>query len=259
MIARGSRRRPGFLFEGSVALAVLLITCLGSGQGLGDVAEREKAKRDAAAREKARREAAPREKAEPAEAMPTEVTPAEAPPAEALPDEATPDEPVPAETTPDKPVPAEVKPAEAPPDDREAGPATPSPGADTLPAPVPAKPLVSRDERAGADPATATTPSLRFEDLPPDLPWCEPGLEMLRAWSESHQEYAAECVRADLPGFGRFDIEIVVSGDGRLEAAIVDPENGYTICLAERLRGRPMPRPVDGKRCRAKYGSQWRR
>jgi hypothetical protein len=254
MIARGSRRRPGFLFEGSVALAVLLIACLGYGQGLGDVAEREKAKRDAAAREKARREAAAREKAEPADAMPTEAPPAEAPPDEPLPAEAKP-----AEAPPDEPLPAEAKPAEAPPDDREAGPATPSPGADTLPALEPAEPLVSRDERAGADPASATTPSLSFEDLPPDLPWCEPGLEMLRAWSESHLEYAAECGRADLPSFGRFDIEIVVSGDGRLEAAIVDPENGYTTCLAERLRGRPMPRPVDGKRCRAKYGSQWRR
>jgi hypothetical protein len=220
-------------FEGTVVLGVVLAACLCSAQGLGDVAAREKAKRDAA-----KRDAATRDEAARADALRDAAARDEAEPAETLRDAARGDEAL---------------------DETETGLAAPSSAGDARPAGEPAEPDGPRAPPAQADPPSAApTTGLRLEDIPPNLPWCEPGLEMLRAWSDFHAEYAEECGRADLPSLGRFDIEIVVSGAGRLEAAIVDPENAYTTCLAQRLRGRSMPRPADGKRCRSRYSSSWK-
>ena len=106
--------------------------------------------------------------------------------------------------------------------------------------------------------AATATPDPKSEEPEAELPWCRPGREMLSAWSAASKELAEECGRRDLPRTGRYTVRIVVSGDGRLEEVTVDPENFYTTCLAQRLQGRPMPRPVDGKRCYAAYGTHWR-
>jgi len=129
--------------------------------------------------------------------------------------------------------------------ERQAASASAEPGTSATPA-GPATGSEGRSSDASAD-----------KEAPAALPTCG-GFEMLRAWSEAHRRYAQECSGGPKAGTsGRFSIELIITATGTVEKATVTPENAYTTCVGERMRGHSMPPPEEGKRCRAPYMAMW--
>jgi len=104
--------------------------------------------------------------------------------------------------------------------------------------------------------ASAATPRPTATD---DIPTCDGSSEALAAWSEASRKIQEVCVVGgpEAETTGEFHVDMILSETGVVEEAHADPENVYTTCFVQQLRGMSLP-PSGRGRCRQRYATMWR-